>query len=129
MPYFSPLEQICHLPTLFYQGHDNVGQIIHGSGVALNDLALGPVMKIVRENPELITDWLRWSGDKRQAEGWYFQTDETLFIIGFHPQGDRQVFEDGYVACAQFIVKEVGAMLGKRSTESGHRHNNDGHPE
>ena len=114
MTHFTPLEQVCHLPVLFYQGHDNPRQIVSVAGIGRDDLVPGAIVRIVRENPELVSAWLRWSRDKRAAEGWYFQTDETLFIVGFNPEGDRQVFEDGYIACAEFIIKEVTRILGDR---------------
>lgn len=61
----------------------------------------------LRSNPKLIDEWILWSGDQRIPEGWYFEKKENKFIIGYYPSEVKFVYLDPFIACAEFIEKEV----------------------
>jgi hypothetical protein len=81
-------------------------------------LTLGGLVAHLRAQPELIDDWLLYSGDKRTGSGWYFRgTDKSRFEVGFHPDGPRREFADAAAACAEFIWLEMReVILGSRAS-------------
>lgn len=67
------------------------------------------VANYLRDNPELVDEWLRFSEDKRTAGGWYFLEGDRCFIVG-RIDGPRTEHADRVAACAEFIVREMGTV-------------------
>ncbi len=67
--------------------------------------------------PELVTEWLSYSEDKRTNEGWFFQRGPEGFQVG-RLASDSSLhslvnYTDEFIACAAFIKHEAESIRGK----------------
>jgi hypothetical protein len=62
------------------------------------------LIPLIRANPKLVDQWLRYSEDKRTDEGWYLAAPNE---IGEPASKRRIVFPSLYAAVANFIVLEL----------------------
>jgi len=109
------IAKLCNIPRDFRGGSKSAFQLFSESGVAaLASLpSAAEVAAYLGSHPELVQDWLDWSGDKRVLSGWYFLEEQGEFVVGFHPDGEVFRFERADVACAHFIVREVQDVSGR----------------
>jgi hypothetical protein len=68
----------------------------------------------LRSNPDLIEEWRNYSADKRYSPAWYFdEKPNGSWAVGYHHQDQSKrvesVYADPAIACANFILKEMGA--------------------
>jgi hypothetical protein len=110
MKLLSPLERICHLPLTCQKMGTSPAKIVSDSCINVDSLTTRSISDVLRLTPSLVDTWLRWSEGRRVSHGWYFQKMEHGYVVGFHPRGERLVFEDGLVACADFILREVRSI-------------------
>jgi hypothetical protein len=92
-----------------------MAQLVHESGIgnpAIN-FAIADALPVLERDPSLIESWLLWSTNKRVSSGWSFQQDGPNFVVALHPSGEHLVFQHAALACANFIVKEVGAIYAR----------------
>ncbi len=65
----------------------------------------------LRQRPDIVDGWLRWSEDKRWSPAWYFYEVDGHCIVGYFSDDDSECrsskFEDRYQACAAFIIHEL----------------------
>ncbi|HMV12471.1 MAG TPA: hypothetical protein PKD88_12365 [Nitrosomonas sp.] len=64
-------------------------------------------------HPEVITDWLEYSEDKRCA-GWYFRSSNSdRYLVGYYGNGEsfETEYSDKLKACAVFIKHELTNIL------------------
>jgi hypothetical protein len=107
---FDAIQQICNLPTEFRDGEKSSRDLVREAGIDVRSLTAESIAAVLKTKPELVTEWLQWSEDKRSSPGYYFLSDGQRHIVGYYP-GDEQVeFVDAIAACADFIVKEVNAV-------------------
>jgi hypothetical protein len=114
------VERISRLPVDFYAGSKSMVQLISESGVAAVPPALSVqrICTYITENPQIVDHWLRWSENKRVSSGWYFARRASGFTVGFHPDGEALDISDPYLACAEFITREVGSIMAPHRTAS-----------
>lgn len=108
----SVVASVCRIPVAFRQlGGKSLHQLIAESGYweMSDQLSAVAIERCLRQSPELVDDWLGYSADKRTSGGWYFVDEGAHFVVG-QIQGQRLVFADPLVACAEFILREVGAV-------------------
>lgn len=107
------IEKICRLPLDFYGGSKSMVDLVSQSGVADNPSALSSteIVRYVQNHPEVVDQWLKWSANKRVDSGWYFERRRDHLLVGFNPNGDTLRFEDQAAACAEYIVREVTAIM------------------
>ena len=91
-------------------GEKTAHQLLHDVEIEFQTLSVEPIEEFLRENPELITNWLQWSEDKRSSPGYYFREVKGVYVVGHYPEGVRLDFDDPISACADFIVKEVNSI-------------------
>lgn len=107
------IEKICRLPIDFYGGSKSMVDLVSEYGIAEHSSALASteIVRYVRNHPEVIDQWLKWSANKRVDSGWYFERQRDHLLVGFNPNGDSLRFEDQATACAEYIVREVAAIM------------------
>jgi hypothetical protein len=117
----AAVERISRLPVDFYAGSKSIVQLISESGVARFPLALSVpcISTYITANPQIVDHWLRWSENKRVSAGWYFIRRSSGFAVGFQPDGTVLNISDPYLACAEFVVREVGSIMALPSGRSG----------
>jgi hypothetical protein len=109
----ATIEKVCRLPIDFYSGSKSMVDLVSESGIAGHPSALTSteVVRYVRNHPEVVDQWLKWSANKRVDSGWYFERRRDHLLVGFYPNGDTLRFEDPAAACAEYIVREVTAIM------------------
>lgn len=107
------IERVCRLPIDFYSGSKSMVDLVSESGISDHPAALTntEILKCVRNHPEVVDHWLKWSANKRVDSGWYFERRRDHLLVGFNPNGDTLRFEDQAAACAEYIVREVTAIM------------------
>jgi hypothetical protein len=107
------IERICSLPADFFNGAKPMVQLVSASGIDACPAALtvANLSGYLTDHPELIEEWLRWSENKRVTSGWYFVRQTDHYIVGFHPKGESFVLADPALACAEFVTREVEAIM------------------
>lgn len=108
--------RICDLPLRFKARRTvSVVQLVDESGyrAAPTELTVDAVSAHLREHPQLIEAWLRYSEDKRRSSGWYVtRRSSDTFEVGYYPGGERFSVVSPTSACAEFIVREVRSIAG-----------------
>jgi hypothetical protein len=107
------VERLCRLPADFHSGSKSMLHLIAESGIDAypEALAVPTVLTYITNHPELINEWLLWSANKRGSSGWYFSRQSNGFIVGFRPNGAALSFAMPELACAEFVVREVKALM------------------
>ena len=107
------VEKVCRLPIDFYGGSKSMVELVWESGVEACPAALtaANILAYLRNNPTLVDQWLNWSANKRVTSGWYFARRRGDLVVGFHPQGETLAFKDPVLACAEFVTREVAAIV------------------
>jgi len=90
--------------TGYLEHHDRIGEDVIRKRLALA--------------PELISEWLIYSEDKRTRRGWYFRSSpshgyEVGYFGGTDDQNISMVCTDRFDACAKFVKKELEEMRGQ----------------
>jgi hypothetical protein len=113
---------VCRLPVLFRStGDRSMVDLLAISGYTpgLTPLTRDVLMVVLRVEPTLVDAWLTHSVDKRTPSGWYFSSENTSSVVGFHPDGPRFTFADPIEACAEFILREVDGLAESMSHRAG----------
>ena len=91
-----------------------------GRGLSLRDLidetnyrALGTcisvaqLVAVLREKPEIVDDWLAYSGDKRTSYGYGFGSSSAGAWTVDGPNGYCEQFATPCDGCAEFVLREL----------------------
>jgi hypothetical protein len=75
-----------------------------------NQITEAELILMLKQNPEVINDWLQFSEDGRDY-GWYFtKGKDGKCFVGHYPEG-REFIEintsDEFLACAAFIKRKI----------------------
>jgi hypothetical protein len=114
------VDRISRLPVDFYAGSKSMLQLVAESEVAKfpSALSVQRICTYITANPQLVDQWMRWSENKRVSSGWYFTRRGSGFAVGFHPDGEVLNISDPYLACAEFVVREVGSIMARHHSAS-----------
>ena len=79
-----------------------------------NELTESVLVGELRAHPELVDSWRSFSADKRYSPAWYFdeKSPGTWMVGYYHEDNSKRVevtYTDQTVACANFILREMGA--------------------
>ena len=109
----SVVENICRLTADFYGGSKSMIQLVAESGVSAcpDVLTASRILAYVTAHPELVEQWLRWSSNKRVSSGWYFRQRSGTYAVGLYPKGETLDIAHRELACAEFVVREVKALM------------------
>jgi hypothetical protein len=107
------IERLCQLPADFGIGAKSMMQLVDRSGIRKNPaiLTFQNVSTYVGNHQDIIDHWLRWSANKRVESGWYFTRHVNEYVVGFYPKGEILKYFQPERACAEFIIREVEALL------------------
>ena len=105
------IELVCNLPAEFRGGDKSPRALVRDSGVDVRALSTDTVAAVLKSKPELVSEWLRWSEDKRSSPGYYFLDEGLHHIVGYYPGDERVEFDDPVAACADFVIKEIKSLL------------------
>jgi len=88
-------------------------ELIDESGIkeCPDELAVTTVAAYLAAHSELVEHWLRWSENKRVSSGWFFTRAPASYEVGFRPKGEVFHVTQPELACAEFVTREVQAML------------------
>ena len=65
----------------------------------------------LREHPDWVDAWIRWSEDKRVSSGWYLsRRGDTAFEVGNRPTVPPIGYRDRTLACAVFVRHELASI-------------------
>jgi hypothetical protein len=111
----SVAEMVCRIASDFNRiGTVSVLDLLRSSGYLQDPIALLEyhLEDVLRSYPELIDEWLRFSEDKRESNGWYLlrpSTETAEWIVGHYPKGLERRFLDRFKGCAFFVKQEIEA--------------------
>ena len=72
---------------------------------------LGRLLAHLREHPDWVEAWYRWSADKRVSSGWYIaRRGEAAFEVGYYPAIPPVRYGDRVEACAVFVRYELASI-------------------
>ncbi len=111
----SIIANVCILPLHFRTGNKSAIQLLNESGYSGDpaSLTVERIVQFLEANPALVEAWLSWSQDKRVSEGRYFIETQDGFLVGYYPNGERQLFSERKRACAEFVIREVASLHGR----------------
>ncbi|MDR3525664.1 MAG: hypothetical protein P4L57_00175 [Rhizomicrobium sp.] len=104
------VERVCFLPVdSRVIGTLSPRDLVKRTGYpqATEALTVDSVEGVLRRHPELLKEWEIWSDDKCTPTSWIFQMNPDGCTVYFHPVGESMVFADPFVACAEYIVREL----------------------
>ena len=110
MNFVEPIQRICNLPAEFRNGSKSAYEIVHDAGIDPRTLTPESISAVLLSKPELVSDWLHWSEDKRSTPGYYFLAEGNSYVVGHYPSDEQLKFSDPIAACADFVVKEVNSI-------------------
>jgi hypothetical protein len=111
------LVRACNLPHDYHTRNMSPLALVAESGYREHRDAVD-VEKIrahLAAHPELIDQWLGFSGDKRVDRGWYFyaESENGPYTVGYQEYGyDKRVkrYSDRIEACAVYIQHELDSI-------------------
>ena len=83
----------------YFEFHDQIGE--------------NEIIEVLKIQPDLITDWIGLSEDKRTSEGWYIIREDKSFFVGYWPPGNDKIeikTPDKFSACAAFIKRHIESI-------------------
>jgi hypothetical protein len=114
------LYDIIHLPRRFNEAGDkSIHTLLTETGYAdiRDQITIDAIRNSLSKYPECVSDWMRYSEDKRTAGGCYFkEVCSGGFVVGSLAQGDRrgasqQSYGDKIAACAVFVKQEIDSII------------------
>jgi hypothetical protein len=107
-----------HLLAILRVAHETS---FRGAGLSIRDALAGAnysslrstfapsdLVPLIKRNPELVQDWLLFSGDKRTSGGWYLLESGVIGQVGVHEQARFDTIED---AVAEYVVRELDSWV------------------
>lgn len=79
-----------------------------------NKISEDDFLEILRDGPNFVNDWLRYSENKRVSSGYFFTETDGIYSVGFLSLNDganEKLFSSREEACAYFIKKEIDEIL------------------
>ncbi len=106
----NAVQRVCNLPVYFRAGDQSAYDLVRASGIGHRTLTIESVVPILRLNPHLVDDWMRWSDDQRCTPAYYILEENGKYVVARLPGETRIEFDDRFTACADFIVKAVNLI-------------------
>ena len=97
---------LCRIPRMFRAGGKSARQLVRECRMVPSALTVEAIKSALDEGLRLIDEWQQWSQGKR-ALGWFLTIENDPRAIGRLPEGDRLVFPNPVIACAEFILRKL----------------------
>ena len=110
------IEKICNLPLDFEVADKSSFTLLQESKFAdfHNDITKQDIKDYLSRHKNLIDNWEIWSEDKR-TWGYYLSISPDKYFVGSLDKDGKENFSKSFAtaedACAEFILKEVSAIL------------------
>ncbi len=110
------IEKICNLPLDFKVVNNSSFTLLQESKFAdfHNDITKQDIVDYLSQHKNLIDKWKIWSEDKR-TWGYYLSINHDNYSVGLLDKDGKENFSKSFAtaeeACAEFILKEVSAIL------------------
>ena len=107
------IKRICFLPVTMIKSGKSIYELLSGFNNMdfNNDFIKKDLKFIIKNNPELIENWLTYSSDKEPDPGFFFNQIGSNYELGFiNKNGEKinsELYENKYVACSLFIYNEI----------------------
>lgn len=107
------IAKICSMPKDFHSHTDkNIIQLFNETGYLKEPKIVSKeaLIEYLENNPELIKEWEKYSGDKHYSSSWYFLNNDPEWIVGYASvpsQEQKRVYQSRFEACAEFILHEL----------------------
>ena len=109
----SLVRAICKIPREFRRGNISPRESLERFGYdsAREAVTVAALRSCLEEEPELITEWLHWSEDKRTSDGWFFSVRDDVGEVGYLGRAEPPTkFTPLAEACAQFVHREIESI-------------------
>jgi hypothetical protein len=74
-------------------------------------ITVGMLANSLRQHPDWVDAWMRWSEDKRVSSGWYIsRCGESGYDVGQYPTVPPVRYRDQIEACAIFVRYELASI-------------------
>jgi hypothetical protein len=120
------ISKICSLAhDYFMLANKSMNQLLEESGYfhSKDFITTEKIIEGLRENPNLISDWEKYSDFPPASQGWlFYKNDSTQWIVVYYdackrpPLEKEQIFSSAFEACATYILIEL-ANLDKLATQ------------
>jgi hypothetical protein len=111
------IEKVCNLPIDFILADKSIMTLIEESKFLkfCNDIFLEDIKDYLSRNRNLIANWETWSEGKRTL-GNYLSISSDAYSVGSLDKNGKEnfskLFSTAEEACAEFILREIRAILG-----------------
>ncbi len=111
------IEKIIYIPSDFHKQDKSWNTLLTESGYLYNypNIKEQDIEDVLKINPHLVKEWLRFSADSRSSSTWYFtKGSEGFCFVGHWPEGKEYIelnTKDEFKACAYFILKQIESSL------------------
>ena len=107
--------RICAIPVAFRKDPDTtIRSLLEASGYerSRDAVTADALQGYLSAHPELVEAWLAYSEAKKVESGWYLEG----LVVGYYEPGKgmgrKQRYPEAAQACAEFVKKEIDALLG-----------------
>lgn len=110
------IEKICNLPLDFKVADKSSFTLLQASKFVdfHNDITKQDIIDYLSRHKNLFDNWEIWSEDKRTS-GYYLTLNPDNYSVGSLDQDGKENFSKSFAsaeeACAEFILREVSAIL------------------
>ena len=96
------------MPKLFHErGNISMVDLLAevGNPSMIDEITIEDLVQGLRDHPEAVDFWIQQSEDNRSSPAWYIRQkrDDTLWEVGYYPDGESTDFENSLDACANYI--------------------------
>ena len=105
--------RVIHIASDFYHVEKSEYTLLNESGYfeLYNKVTESDIKKLLKKYPQLIADWLRYSGDSLSSFRWNFiRCDDGKYLVGHWPGGkdfDEISTADEFYACSAYIKRHI----------------------
>jgi hypothetical protein len=106
------LTDVINLPRNFYsRGNISTHSLLQESGyfAVYEEVTEGAIHDALQRHPNLVSDWMNFSQDKRGGSGWFLCRggSDNGYQVGHYPDHAPVGYSDELAACAAFIKREI----------------------
>ena len=107
------IKRICFLPETINKSGKSIYDLLSDFKKKdfNNEFIKKDLKFIIKNNPEIIENWLTYSSDKEPGPGFFFNQTASNYELGYiNKNGEKinsELYENKYEACSLFIYNEI----------------------
>jgi hypothetical protein len=113
----NPVEQVCRaVLTEREDSSTSVWRVFEEAAPDLSDETgfVHEAESYLRRHPDLVDLWDLYCINKRWTPSWLVRGREVGYVNGSGIVRPSRIYEDEYVACAEFVLREAAHLIEKR---------------